>query len=289
MKKLIIAVLGLLGLVSAPLSASAQDIKRIEVMTIGKGQDVILIPGLGSPPTVFDNVKDEIAKTHKVHIVHVAGYADLPLATNEGAIFNPAADAITNYIKKNNLKNITIIGHSMGGELAMALAARNPLLVKKVMVIDALPYYSLYLDKNATTEAMAPRAKAFAAMIKAQNIEQFTAAQKIAIARLVKSDEKRAMVLGWSLASNRHAIAQGVEDLMTIDLRPELKNNQAQIKLIYGYDKAMGLTQEFVDKLYEDGYAGIPHFEKQRIDNSLHFIMYDQPELFKSALLEFVK
>ena len=289
MKKLFVMLYAILGLFVAPTIANAQDVKRVEISTIGKGDDVILIPGLGSPPAVFDNVMDEIAKNHKVHVVHVAGYAGLPLETKEGPIFNPVADDITKYIKENNLKNVTIIGHSMGGELGMALAARNPSLVKKVMVVDALPYYSLYIDKNATPESMTPRAKAFAAMIAAQNIDQFTAAQKIAIARLVKSDEKREMVLGWSLASNRHAIAQGVEDLMTIDLRPELKNNQAQIKLIYGYDKAMGLTQEFVDKLYDGAYAGIPNVEKQRIDNSLHFIMYDQPEQFKNAVLEFVK
>ena len=308
MKKLFVMLFAAMLFFASPINAYSQDktpesyykvslvcgvfdncLTRIRVNTIGKGDDVILIPGLGSPPAVFDNVMDEIAKNHKVHIIHVAGYAGLPLETNEGPIFNPVADDITKYIKQNNLKNVTIIGHSMGGELGMALAVRNPSLVKKVMVIDALPYYSLYLDKNATPESMTPRAKAFAAMIAAQNIDQFTAAQKVAIARLVKSDEKREMVLGWSLASNRHAIAQGVEDLMTIDLRPELKNNQAQIKLIYGYDKAMGLPQEFVDKLYDGAYAGIPNVEKQRIDNSLHFIMYDQPEQFKNAVLEFVK
>ena len=289
MKKLFIMIYAILGLFAAPVAANAQEIKRVEITVIGKGQDVILIPGLGSPPAVFDNVKDEIAKNHKVHIIHVAGYAGLPLDTNEGPIFKPVADEVTKYIKQNNLKNVTIIGHSMGGELAMVLAARNPTLVNKVMVIDALPYYSLYIDKNATSEAMMPRAKAFAAMIEAQNIDQFTAAQKIAIARLVKSDEKREMVLGWSLKSNRHAIAQGVADLMTIDLRPELKNNQVQIKLLYGYDKAMGLSQDFVDKLYETAYSDIPNVEKQRIDNSLHFIMYDQPEQFKNAVLEFVK
>ena len=73
---------------------------RIKVTKIGRGPDVILIPGLGSPPDVYDAVKDELAKTHTVHIVHVAGYAGLPLNISEGEVFNPAVTAISDYIKK---------------------------------------------------------------------------------------------------------------------------------------------------------------------------------------------
>lgn len=261
--------------------------ERIQVTTLGKGDDIVLIPGLGSGTAVWDGVKDELAKTHRVHIVHVAGFAGLELKAEDG-IFDNAEKAISNYIKTNNLKNVTLIGHSMGGELSMAINARNDGLIKKVLVVDAFTFYSLLYNPLATPENTAPQAAGLRAMFKVMPEEKYKEQQAATIAKLVKAQDKRDIVLDWSLKSNRHAIAQGLYDLMTIDLRPELKNNKAKIHLIYAHDPAMGLSQTIVDGLYANAYKDIPNATIERIDNSFHFIMWDQPELFKAKVLEFV-
>ena len=41
---------------------------------------------------------------------------------------------------------------------------------------------------------------------------------------------------------------------MTLDLRPELKNNKIPMTLIYAYDAKMGLSVEQVDNLYKNAY-----------------------------------
>ena len=48
---------------------------------------------------------------------------------------------IVQYCKDNQLNNINIIGHSMGGKTAMLLAARYPELVDKLIVADIGPKY----------------------------------------------------------------------------------------------------------------------------------------------------
>jgi pimeloyl-ACP methyl ester carboxylesterase len=48
---------------------------------------------------------------------------------------------IVQYCKDNQLNNINIIGHSMGGKTAMMLAARYPELVDKLIVADIGPKY----------------------------------------------------------------------------------------------------------------------------------------------------
>jgi pimeloyl-ACP methyl ester carboxylesterase len=300
MKKTIIAaisfaILGLGGCANLPYSEKSTKVESVmssdyvKFSTIGQGKDIILIPGLGSPPDVYDGIKDKLAKNYRVHIIHVKGYAGLPFEKNEGEIFNNVATAIGEYIKTYDLNDIAIIGHSMGGELAMAINARNAGKVSKVLVVDAFTYYSLLLNPNATPQNMTPQATGFRAMFKAMNDETYKAQQVVSIARLVKSEEKRKQVLDWSINSNRHAIAQGLYDLMTIDLRPELKDNKAKITLIYAYDPMMGLTQEKVDGLYQNVYKDIPNTNLKRIDNSLHFIMYDQPQAFENAVDEFLK
>jgi len=48
-------------------------------------------------------------------------------------------DDILNYCDFHNLKKINIIGHSMGGKLAMFFAVTHPELVEKLIVVDVSP------------------------------------------------------------------------------------------------------------------------------------------------------
>lgn len=299
----IFAAIGALGFVIAactPISKSNMSkievatstaecsIPGVEVKQIGNGPDVVLIPGLGSPPAVYDDIVAKYQNNYRFHMVHVAGYAGLKSAQTTGSVFECAASRIKYYMIGKNLKGATIIGHSMGGELAMALNARNEGLVSKIMVVDALPFFSLLFGPNSTPDMVRPRAEAFTKMTLGQTEDEFKAAQIIAIARLVKSEVKRAEILGWSLASSHYAVAKGAEDLMLTDLRPELSNNKAKISMIYGYDAMMGLPQAYVDGLYQNAYKDIPNTSLKRIDNSLHFIMYDQPEAFAAEVGAFL-
>jgi pimeloyl-ACP methyl ester carboxylesterase len=55
---------------------------------------------------------------------------------------------ILEYCKKNHLKNVNIIGHSMGGKVAMLFAVQNPDLVDKLLVADIGPkYYKPHHDE----------------------------------------------------------------------------------------------------------------------------------------------
>ena len=48
---------------------------------------------------------------------------------------------VHDYCKANSLTNIDIIGHSMGGKVAMLLAATYPELIRKLVVADIGPKY----------------------------------------------------------------------------------------------------------------------------------------------------
>jgi pimeloyl-ACP methyl ester carboxylesterase len=52
-----------------------------------------------------------------------------------------------------------IVGHSLGGLLALMIAAKAPDAVGKVMVVDALPFYALLFNPAATVEMTKPFAE----------------------------------------------------------------------------------------------------------------------------------
>ncbi|TIB74110.1 hypothetical protein E3Q23_02779 [Wallemia mellicola] len=66
-----------------------------------------------------------------------------------------AAD-VSQFIEENNLKNVTLIGHSMGGKVVMALALSKPHLLRRLIVADMSPQIAeISKEFRAYTERMA--------------------------------------------------------------------------------------------------------------------------------------
>jgi pimeloyl-ACP methyl ester carboxylesterase len=256
----------------------------------GEGPDVILIPGLASSAAVWDSTVQRLRARHRVHVVQVAGFAGAPAAGNgERRVVAPLAEELAAYIAAHRLAAPAVIGHSLGGEAALMLAARHPEAVGRVMAVDSLPFFSLLLDPAATPESVRPQADAMRDMVLGQSDAEAAAAAAATIARLVKTESGRAAPVEWSRTSDRSVVARAMHELITTDLRPELGRIRSPITVLYAYDPAYGAPAEAIDGLFRSAYANAPGATLQRIDNSFHFIMIDQPAAFAEAVDRFLQ
>lgn len=189
----------------------------------GSGPDIILIPGLASSRTVWSELANRLRDNYRLHLVQISGFAGAPNpGTTDGKVAAPAAEAIADYILREKLQAPTVIGHSLGGEVGLMLAARHDGLTGRLMVVDALPFYSLLMNPAATVDSVTPQAAAFRDGLMTASDAQADAMQAAAIARLVKTEDARASVIEASLASDRKTVANATYELMTTDLRDEL-------------------------------------------------------------------
>jgi pimeloyl-ACP methyl ester carboxylesterase len=280
----------IVALAAAALTAlPATAAERFQVRVEGKGPDIVLIPGLTSSQSVWDATAKRLRAHYRLHRIQVNGFAGTPAAGNsEGAVVAPLADAIAAYIAHAKLKSPAIIGHSLGGEAALMIAARHPDAAGRILVVDALPFYSLMMNPATTVESVRPQADAVRDMLLAQSDEQAAAGQRGAIARLVKTEAARAGPIADALASDRSVVARATHELMTTDLRPELGAIAARMTILYAYDPAYGVPPSAIDGLFRNAYAGAPGATFQRIDGSFHFIMLDQPAAFEAAVDTFL-
>lgn len=274
-----------------PALASAAEPTRFTVDVRGKGPDVILIPGLASSRDVWSDTAKRLEATHRVHLVQVNGFAGAPAGPNaEGAVVEPLEEEIAAYIADKKLKQPAVIGHSLGGFTGLMLAQRHPDAVGRLMIVDALPFFSVLISPVATVEAIKPQAATLRDQMLAQTPEAFAAGQTRTMATLVKSPEGREKAVGWSLASDRKVVAQGMYDVMTTDLRPVLETVKTPVTVVYARDdQAMGPMGAFVGQLYAVNYAALPNETLVQIDGALHFVMLDQPEAFAKAVDTFLK
>lgn len=284
-------LLALLSLI-LPLGATVAHAQptRFSVEVRGQGPDVILIPGLASSRDVWANTARQLEGRYRVHLVQVAGFAGALAAGNaDGAVVAPLADEIVAYIAEQHLDHPAIIGHSMGGFTALLIAARHPDSVSRVLVVDALPFFSVLINPAATAATIAPQAALVRDAVIGQPPEAFASGQDRTMATLVKTPEARAAPLAWSLASDRGVMARATYDVMTTDLRGELAGVRVPVTVVYARDPAMGFFYGIVDQVYAGNYGPLKGVALRPVDGAFHFIMLDQPELFAAEVGNFLK
>lgn len=263
---------------------------RFSVDVTGSGPDVILIPGLGSSRDVWNTTVERFKGQYRLHVLNIAGFADEPAGANaEGEVITPSVEALDAYIKSKKLKAPTVVGHSLGGLMALLLAKAHPEDAAKIVIVDALPFAGVIFNPQASVENMKPMAAMARDNMINGSADAFAMQQNAGVARMTTSIENQQLVAGWSIASDRSVFARAFYDDMTIDLRPDLKAIQTSAVMLYPYEESVGQSAAATDTFYKAQYAGMTTVSFTGIAGSRHFVMLDQPEAFLAKLGEALK
>ncbi len=107
----------------------------ISVKTSGSGDPILYLPGFTTSGEIWNETAAQF-QSHSAHSVTYAGFGGIT------PVEMPWSDILktdlTEYIKVNNLTNLTVIGHSMGGNLALDSAATFPDRIQKAVSVVAL-------------------------------------------------------------------------------------------------------------------------------------------------------
>ncbi len=267
----------LLGAMAAGMMAhggtawAAPFVSRRIVMNVrGAGRDVILIPGLASGPGIWNGVLGGVPG-YRYHLVHVRGFAGLaPEGNASGALLQPIADEIARYVSAAGLKRPAIVGHSMGGTLAMLLGLKG--LASRVMVVDMLPAGAAMV--GGTASGMGYLADQLSGYFTGTQAGRRYLAQIVAQAPGAKG-------------SDPDVIANALRDLANTDLGPQLSRLGASLEVVYavGSDaqQAASITRSF-----QSAYAGKKGALLKPLGPSGHMVMADQPARFNALLKDFL-
>ncbi|WP_326525836.1 alpha/beta fold hydrolase [Sphingomonas sp.] len=284
---------------SMPLHAEMLESKRITVLVEGNGPDVVLIPGLSSPREVWDATRRQLAGRYRLHIVQVRGFAgDDPGDNAAGPVLEPLTREIADYIDdaiidRDRPGHIgprnpapAVIGHSMGGLIGMKIAAQEPQLVGRLMVVDALPFFGTLLMPDATADKVAPRAAQMRDLLLARADAAKAVADPAVTAdpggNLSITPEGRMQVARWAAKADLRVVAQAMYEDMILDLRGDLGRIAARpFTVLYA------AAAPEAKPMWERDYAG-SRATLVGIADSRHFIMLDQPARFASEVDAFL-
>lgn len=269
---------------------------RIHVRVDGDagGRDIILIPGLSSSPEIWQGTVDHLGAGWRVHRIHVQGFAGAPAEGNaQGAtpspVAAPVAEEIARYIREKGLTKPVVVGHSMGGTIGMMLAARHPDAVGKLMVVDMVPFMgAMFAAPGASAESVTPVADQIWAAQANSPREAYVAQATASINGMINAESRRAEALEDMRESDQKVSAAAFRELITTDLRPELSKITAPTEVVYAKFNDPRMTPQITDSIYRMSFANLKDAQLKRIDDSAHFIMFDQPQAFYADLDAFL-
>ena len=147
---LIVIVAALLGNMiwvdSRTRPASPRDGGRIvnthvepaNVSVQGEGPAILLLHGFGAAIDWWDDVASSLALHHRVIRVDLIGHGGTAAPTAGYAIPRQAQLAAA-LLDELGVGHVTVVGHSMGGEVAVALAEIQPQRIDRMILIDSPP------------------------------------------------------------------------------------------------------------------------------------------------------
>ncbi|MDP1743250.1 MAG: alpha/beta hydrolase [Candidatus Amesbacteria bacterium] len=113
----------------------SNQLVNYEVSGSGK-QNLIILHGWGGNLTEWLPVAKILETRYKIWLLDFPGMGGSPKPPDSWGIYD-YAKFVEDFIKSEKLKDITIIGHSFGGRVAIILGARSQELVSRLILVDA--------------------------------------------------------------------------------------------------------------------------------------------------------
>ena len=264
-------------LLSCATQAQQTD-QPIHVQVSGSGAPILLIPGFTVPGDSWEATVNQLEENYECHVLTLAGFGgkspiEFPWLPKINA-------SIENYIQENQLNDLTIIGHSLGGTIATWLASRENSQIAKLILVDALPAAGAMMIPNFDPENLAYESPYNNQLLSMNDADFEKMAQGMAQGMSLRP-EAQEKIKDWILLSDRKTYVYGYTDYLKLDMRENLKNISIPVTIIAA-DKPYG--KEMVTQTYKNQYANLAQYDLIIAENAAHFVMFDQPEWFMEQI-----
>ncbi len=246
--------------------------RAFDVKVVGKGEPIFLFPGFTCTGDVWESILPKLSKTYECHIFTFAGFGKVPAI--EKPWLPKIKESVLDYTLAKNLKNVTIIGHSLGGTLGLWLASENKIDLKKIIVVDALPSTGALMMPNFKSETIVYD-NPYSSSLLNMDEKSFEVMASQMAQGMTLNTEKQPLIKDWMIKADRKTYVHGYTDLLKLDLREAITNIKIPVTILAA-TKPYG--EDAVKQTYTAQYQNLKEYTIKYAQKSAHFIMFDQPD-----------
>ncbi len=229
-----------------------------------QGKTLVFLHGWRSSKEVWQAVVKSLKLKVESYALDLPGFGASQVPTRPMTI-GDYADVVADFIKKLELKNVVLVGHSFGGRVGIKLASQHPEIISKLVLVDSAGFAISSAKKNV-----------------------FGVAAKIAkpFFKPKFMQELRKKIYKHIGAEDYLATPQLQQTFINItseDLSTDMKKITCPTLIITG-ENDQDTPVEFGKKMQ----SLISNSQFQILANAGHFSFLDKPEEFINALSSFI-
>lgn len=250
---------------------------------------MIFIPGLDCSGQVWKDAVRHFSRHFTCYTLTLPGFAGQPPIQSD-SILRTIADQLAVYIREEHLDKPTIVGHSLGGWLALAFAIKYPDLAGDLVIVSSAPFLpALSMGPGITVDSATAIGLIIKKSMTGQNLAQVRQTSGYFLATMMRDSSRVAEVLEMAVRSDQPTQGEVMYELFSQDLRPMVGRINSRILALgdWAAYKQYGATRENVYALLREQYKNTDKLTIAINDSSKHFIMFDAPDWFYSQIDNF--
>ena len=245
----------------------------------GAGSPIVVLHGLFGSARNWQAIAKRLAAHHHVYTLDLRNHGASPWA--DSMSYHDMAEDVAEFVEAHALAPASVLGHSMGGKVAMALALSQPALVRKLVVADIapvayahsfLPYVQAMQELNLA--GIARRDEADAAL--SEQVPDATT-RMLLLQNLILHDRH----FDWRI--NLPALAGAANELLGF---PQVSNHRFQGPTLFVHGERSAYVTPAHYALIQQLF---PQAEIVAIAEAGHWLHVDQPARFLEAVQGFFR
>lgn len=240
----------------------------------GRGRPVLFLHGwLGSWRYWFPTM-EVVSENFRTYSFDFFGFGDSRLKRTQESIQN-YSDQVIRFLDALGIERVLLVGHSMGGMVALKTAINHPDRIVRVATVgapidgDSLSWLLKLTDRPLLADIFASQP-----WLRRLLFRSFLGST---------TDPAISEVIDDSVKSSAATLRLAVSSMWRTDLRPDLARLRVPALVVHGG------RDDIVRPNQVDLFNNIPTAEVALMPSSRHFPFLDETEIFNEMLLRFLK
>jgi pimeloyl-ACP methyl ester carboxylesterase len=242
------------------------------------GAPLVILHGLLGSARNWSGIGKRLGESSRVFALDLRNHGRSPWA--DQMTFDAMADDVAGFILRHDLNHAGVIGHSLGGKVAMRLALTRPALVARLVVVDIAPVayrhsFANYVEalRRVDLSAVTRRADADEAL---QEAIPEPGIRSFLMQNLVQRDD------GFAWRLNLAALAGSMDQLMDFPAAPATAYRRPALFLAGGRsDYVLSEHRPLIAKLFPAAAHAV-------IEEAGHWVHAERPAEFLAELRAFL-
>lgn len=280
---------------------------EVQTLTLPSGQEVaytdtgagprtlLLIHGLGSYLPVYDKLIPRLADQYRCVAIDLPGFGQSGWPVVDTVSMAWYASQVEAFIEALALEQVTLLGHSMGGQISLRTALNGQAPVEALVLLAPAGIETFTAEEAAQMKLVVTPASIEAleeTQIQANFAVNFATNQLPEDARFMYEDRLELKADEAAYAKFSAHFPQCVAAMLDGPVYAELSQLKVPTLVLFGENDYLIPNRYLHPELTtaavgDSAQAVIPRCEVKMLPQCGHFVPWEQPELVQQALLEF--